>query len=358
MSLRYLILISGIFGKSEEIDILPPPPPFPEIEEEEEEKAGKVEIIKEIEIKEKKEEQEKRRTDRERKAEEKRNEKLVQEKKKARKKKTFEFFHGLGLVKTEKEKEEYLKQKLEYKKQKDLAKKNIGRERRSREIEKQREKALDIKRKVEEERKKRKEIERQQREAEKMKQTELELGKREDEEKQKLVGEIPEKKPFSRSFGKKDSDLELERELKEIEEIAKKEPKKEKLEVTEIEEAVKPGEIEKSQEEIQEAIQGMKAKRPSIVKGWFRKKDEVEEKIEMPEVMPRTYDKIDYIELIEEKIHKARLYLMDFKFDEAKYVYTEIMKMYFELEPKKKAKVYQDIKDLYYEREGAEKFAR
>ena len=81
-------------------------------------------------------------------------------------------------------------------------------------------------------------------------------------------------------------------------------------------------------------------------------------KIETPEVMPRTYDKIDYVELIEEKIHKARLFLMDFRFDEAKSAYIEIMRMYTELEPKKKSKVYQDIKELYYERKSAEKFAK
>ena len=62
-------------------------------------------------------------------------------------------------------------------------------------------------------------------------------------------------------------------------------------------------------------------------------------------------------ELIEERIHKARLALMDFKFDDAKRVYIEIMKIYNDLDQNKKAKVYQDIKDLYYERKSAEKFA-
>ena len=74
--------------------------------------------------------------------------------------------------------------------------------------------------------------------------------------------------------------------------------------------------------------------------------------------MPRVEEKEDSVELIEEKIHKARLALMDFKFDEAKRVYIEIMKMYNELASKKKSKVYQDIKDLYYERKSAEKFAK
>ena len=31
MSLEYFIVISGIFGKSNDLDILPPPPPFPDI---------------------------------------------------------------------------------------------------------------------------------------------------------------------------------------------------------------------------------------------------------------------------------------------------------------------------------------
>ena len=101
-----------------------------------------------------------------------------------------------------------------------------------------------------------------------------------------------------------------------------------------------------------------KAKKASVVKGLFRKKKPAEEKVETLEVMPRTYDKIDHVELIEEKVHKARLALMDFKFDEAKRRYIEIMKMYNELEPKKKSKVYHDIKDLYYERKSAEKFVK
>ena len=49
---------------------------------------------------------------------------------------------------------------------------------------------------------------------------------------------------------------------------------------------------------------------------------------------------------------------MDFKFEEAKKIYIDIMGSYKELDPKQKAKVYQDIKDLYYERKSAEKFAK
>jgi len=298
MSLRYLIMISGIFGKSEELDILPPPPPFPDIEEDE--KAKEAERIREQEEKEIKF---KRKEDK--------------QKEGARKKIVFDFFHGLGLAKTEKEQREIKKKRQKQKKLKELERMKRLEEERRRELGRERE---------------RKQLE---------------------EEKQSTLG-------------KKKEDLELEKELMEIGEIALK-PTKEKIigapefEFPELEvekEIGKPEETVKAEEEIQKAIQGMKVKkRPSIISGLFKKKP-VEEKIEIPEVMPRTYDKIDHVELIEERMHKARLFLMDFKFDEAKRVYIEIMKIYNELESKKKTKVYQDIKDLYYERKSAEKFAK
>jgi len=363
MSLRYLITISGIFGENKELDILPPPPPFPEIEEEDK-KAEESRILREIQQKQKenelklnkkKEEQERKRKDIERKAEEKRKlaekrrkEKLKEKGKSVKKKKTFDFFHGLGLVKTEKEKKDFDRQKLEYKKQKELSKKKVEQERKRKDLEKQ--KGIELKKREEWKRKKEKQ--------------KLELEK-----------EIQKKKPFSGILSRKGVDLELERELKEIEEIAPKpvkDIKETKLEIPEFEKIEKPMDMEKAEDEIQKAIQGMKMKkRPSIISGLFKKKEKAEDawkseisgtnfvgKIETPEVMPRTYDKIDYVELIEEKIHKARLFLMDFRFDEAKEVYIEIMRMYTELEPKKKSKVYQDIKELYYERKSAEKFAK
>ncbi|MAH33589.1 hypothetical protein CL615_04335 [archaeon] len=108
-------------------------------------------------------------------------------------------------------------------------------------------------------------------------------------------------------------------------------------------------------------MKAFKKKHP-ILKGLLKKKskkkEEIIEKVETPEIMPVTEEKADAIVLIEEKIHKARLALMEFKFDEARKVYIEIMKLYNELDIKKKSKVYQDIKDLYYERKTAEKFAK
>ena len=176
-------------------------------------------------------------------------------------------------------------------------------------------------------------------------------------------------------FGKKKDKIDASKELESTEKTAPK-PEKEKdfvetkldmseLGVPEMEQFGKETpeleEFIKSKEEIQKAIEGVKEvkKKPSIIRGLFKKREKpAEEKVEMPEVMPRVEGKEDSIELIEEKMHKARLALMAFKFDEAKRVYVEIMKMYNELDPKKRLKVYQDIKDLYYERKSAEKFAK
>ena len=49
---------------------------------------------------------------------------------------------------------------------------------------------------------------------------------------------------------------------------------------------------------------------------------------------------------------------MAFRFDQAKHVYMDVMSLYNQLEPKKKARAYQDVTDLYYERKSAEKYAK
>ena len=370
MSLVYLILISGILGKSKELDILPPPPPFPEIgkldkaAEDVAEQRNKVETEK---SKSRKEKQEKLKANLRHNV---KKEKLRKEREKARKQKTFDFLHSLGLVKTGEEKKEIIKEKA--RKQKELE----GKKR-----EEQRIKADEERRKIKLDEQKKKELERKKREEEKIQAqeerriNELEAKKQKELEKRAKIEErhkelqlkrrdegirlgelekqIPEKKHiFRKILGKKKVDLELE---KEIWGIGKEPVKEPKIEVTEIEETVKPEELEKSEEEIRKAIQGMKRK-PSIVKGIFKRKEK--EIIEIPEIMPRTYDKIDHVVLIEERIHKARLFLMDFRFNEAKNVYIEIMRMYKQLESKKRAKVYEDIKELYYERKSAEKFAK
>ena len=118
------------------------------------------------------------------------------------------------------------------------------------------------------------------------------------------------------------------------------------------------------EEEIQDAIDGLKeTKKKHFLSGIFTKKENVREDIpvnlavEMPHVMPRTYDKIDFAGMAEAKIHKARMALMDFNFEDAKRIYIEVMGLYNKMDLKDKQEVYEDIKDLYYERKNAEKFA-
>lgn len=198
--------------------------------------------------------------------------------------------------------------------------------------------------------------------------------KREEREKGLLVEQKKPKNPILGDiFIRKKEEDELDKELEELEKegsLLEKERIKPaikdmpELEIPDIEMLEKglekPGEVVKAEEEIQRAIRGLKGKKkgPYIVKGLFKKKKQIRDEVEIPEVMPRTYDKIDHVLIIEEKIHKTRLALMDFKFDEAKKVYMDVMRIYNNLERKKKDKVYQDIKDLYYERKSAEKFAK
>lgn len=352
MSLKYLIsfvAISGIFRKSDDkLDILPPPPPFPELEKENERIKEKGRI-RERGKKQKEKERDQRRIleERVKKA------KLKEEKKKEGRKKTFEFFHGLGLVKTEKEKKEIERKKEE-----------------------ERRKQIELRLKAKEGGRE-EELERGRHEEEKRKKKEEER-KRAEKEKLKLEEKKPEKETiFRKIFGGKKDEIDVSEELKSIEKITPKPLKERKREVAETKlempelripeidqfgkETAELEEVIKAKEEIQKAIGSVKEvkKKPSIMKGLFKKREKpAEEKVEMPEVMPRVEGKEDSIELIEEKMHKARLALMEFKFDEAKRVYVEIMKMYNELDPKKKLKVYQDIKDLYYERKTAEKFAK
>jgi len=327
MSLRYLITISGIFSKSDDLDILPPPPPFPEIGKEENK-------VLEPKTPEKKEEtglknKRKLKAEKQRKLmlkrkQELKNKALMKKKVKTVKKKVFDFFHGVGLVKTEQEKKEFERQRLEYKQRREIVKKKI---------EEDRKKGLSRKKKLEKVRSEPKK---------KISGSRDQILSRIDDRK---IQVRPEKRTiFGKIFGKKEK-TEFDNELKDLE----------KLEVPEF----SLPKIEKDEEEIQEAISGIKVKKKAFIpKNLFKEKEHAEERIETPEVMPRTYDKIDYVEEIEEKMHKARLALMDFKFEEAKRVYIGIMRMYNQLEPKKRSKVYQDIKDLYYERKSAEKFMK
>ena len=410
MNLLNSIVISGIFGKKDnDLDILPPPPPFPHIREKEKEmiekeRSGKEEQKKEKEqerlrlkeekqqqkelerkklekIKEeesKKEQKERERKDiqeqkekaqeegrRQKELEEKskeekkrrrelekkkrleeikrKNQKLMERRAETAKKKTFHFLNRVGMAKTMKEKAEHHRQRKEYTELRKNADKILA-EAKHRELEKE------------------KQVKVKEKEPKKKKDSEIE---------EKAVTGFEEKPAFKKEkksiFGKifmrKDEELE-----KELEELDKKSI--EPLEIIKEPKIEEPGEIEEeiekphdaaiAEEEIQKAIEGIKKKekKPSIFGRLFKKKEVKEQAMETPEVMPSFEEKADEAELIEEKIHKARLALMDFKFDTARKIYIEIMRMYNDMDSRKKARVYRDIKDLYYERKAAEKYAK
>lgn len=157
-----------------------------------------------------------------------------------------------------------------------------------------------------------------------------------------------------------DTDEDLAEELDELDGYPKIKKDRKQIEPKFLEiETEKLPEIAKIEEEIKKAIQSAKKTDKSFIPTKiFEDKKEPEEKVEMPHVMPRFEEKVDKVMLVEDNIHKARVALMDFRFDAAKKIYVEIMEMYNSLEPKQKSKVYQDISDLYYERKSAEKYAK
>jgi len=309
------IVISGIFTKSEDLEILPPPPPFPDVVERAEKEDRKAtEILSH---------------------------------KRESKKKTFNFFRGIGLVKTEQEKKDIQTDKKDFLRQKEVEKR----------------KKFELEQKEIEKRKAEKENQRKEKERAKqeyLKNKQLEKQNRIEARRQhiELKREERTRKRFEKINSREEihdnissGDVELDRELDEIEGISKI-PKLVSLGKDKVE----PKTISTG-DEIRKAIgKVQKGRKPSAIKDLLRKKEL--ETIETPEVMPKTYDKIDYLQDIEEKMHKSRLALMDFKFKDAKMIYIEIMKAYNLLEPKEKSKVYNNIKDLYYERKTAEKYSK
>ena len=63
---------------------------------------------------------------------------------------------------------------------------------------------------------------------------------------------------------------------------------------------------------------------------------------------------VDNLSKIQNKINEARQALMKFDLKTAKRNYIEAMRLYNNISPEDKAKVYHDIKELYFERKSAE----
>ena len=117
-------------------------------------------------------------------------------------------------------------------------------------------------------------------------------------------------------------------------------------------ETEKPKEILEAEEEIKSAISKIKEQeKPSIFKRLFAKKDKDARLMEQP--MP-ALPEADGISKIQDSIGKARQALLKFDLEAAKRSYIDIMRLYRNLKSEDQAKVYQDIKELYFERKSAE----
>jgi len=101
------------------------------------------------------------------------------------------------------------------------------------------------------------------------------------------------------------------------------------------------------EKEIENAIQSAKTKEKRPLFGLFRKKIHVKEE-PVPEL------KANGITEIHNMIEKARNSLMNFDLKSARECYVDIIEVYSKLGNEEKAKVYWEIKELYYERKTAE----
>ncbi len=120
-----------------------------------------------------------------------------------------------------------------------------------------------------------------------------------------------------------------------------------------LETETKPREVLEAEEEIQSAIEKIKEReKPSFFKKLFTRKKIEEGIVEDHSIQELT--EVDKISLIQNKISETRQALMKFDLEAAKSNYIEIMKLYHIIKPEEQAKVYQDIKDLYFERKSAE----
>jgi len=121
-----------------------------------------------------------------------------------------------------------------------------------------------------------------------------------------------------------------------------------------------PHEISLDEREIMEAIGKAKISQRGLI-GRLKqklylirqKKAKTEEKVY--DIGQRQNAEISYgLENIQKRIDDARSALMDFNLQKAREMYIEIMNIYNHLKPEEQAKVYGEIRDLYFERKSAE----
>ena len=113
------------------------------------------------------------------------------------------------------------------------------------------------------------------------------------------------------------------------------------------EEEIKPKEIEEAEDEIMNAIEGVKKHgKKSLFSGFFKKTAAVQ--------APTAEIGVGDVAAIKKKIDNARNSLINLDLEAAKNCYIDIMRAYNALKPEEQARVYHEVKDLYYERKNAE----
>jgi len=127
---------------------------------------------------------------------------------------------------------------------------------------------------------------------------------------------------------------------------------------TETKTSQKPKELEDAEKEIQSAIESIKKHEKQsffsrLFSTSFTSKDYGMQNIKI-ETKQGFIDERDDISQINKKIEEAREALMNFNLEAAKRKYMEAMQIYNHIKPEEQARVYKNIKDIYYERKNAE----
>ncbi len=138
-----------------------------------------------------------------------------------------------------------------------------------------------------------------------------------------------------------------------------KQESKNQKEILEAEEEIKSA-IEKIKKQEKSSLFGrlfrkaekIGIRQPEISNGKLLEKDEIKNH-EIKNLMPQT-EKFDSISAINDKLNKARTSLTNFDLRAAKADYIEIMKIYNNMNPEEQAKVYHDVREIYFERKSAE----
>ena len=137
---------------------------------------------------------------------------------------------------------------------------------------------------------------------------------------------------------------------KDLDEASKKDFVSEKLD---FDLESRPQDMIESEEEIKSAIADIKGHEKKSLFGRLFGSIPQEQKIHDSQPMLETQE-IDNVSKIKNKLYDARQSLMNFDLKSARENYAVIMDLYNELNPEEQAKVYYEIKNLYYERKSAE----